>query len=99
MKKDKHIGYNWRFYKIIKQFTEDERLDILTTCMNDLESDIRERLGYSEEKTMWFRLFPGDTLVTDLDSIKSDYNSVNKPWLLRSLRQCVRDASVQIKFS
>ena len=99
MKTDKHIGYNWRFYKIIKQFTEDERLDILTACLNDLEEDIKERFGYSEEKTMWFRLFPGDTLVTDIHSIISDYNSSERNFLLRSLRQCYRNAEVEIKFS
>jgi len=99
MKTDKHIGYNWRFYKIIKQFTEDERLDILTTCLNDLEKDIGERFGYSEEKTMWFRLFPGDTLVTDIHSIISDYNSSERNFLLRSLRQCYRNAEVEILMS
>lgn len=95
----KHIGYNWRFYKIVEQFLQDERLDILEHCLKDMEEDMRERFNYSENQSLWFRLFDGDNVVTNINTIKADYKGAYKKYLMQNLKDCIQGASVQIYFS
>lgn len=96
-----HTEYNYWFYNIIKQFTEDKRTDILMYGLNMMEEQIREDNGYSKEQTLWFRLFDDDTGANDAQSIVSDYNSTkeNREYLLENLWQCLTNASVKLYFS
>lgn len=95
---DKLVQYTYSCSNAMFIYLRDNDLDKLIADLIRIENYARdkaiEKEGYNEteDKTLWFKFFDGDTGATDISNVKRDLESVtNREYMLNNFRITTED--------
>ena len=104
------IHYTYSCTNAMFLYLKDNDLEKLIADLSRIENIARDKAiekdGYdeTEDKTLWFRFFKGDTAATGISNIKRDLEGVtNREYILERFRVVTRDLNpdneLQVYFS